>query len=156
MQFISHMRMCLVLVSLDTAWMLCAGLDWAEWWHPRVLVETDWSPHTHALRYSLSLLRCFSLLSIPPSTQLPSSNWLMRKSSTRGKSCQLQWHEKKNSQKRASKKRETNALATRQKEKSENAVAPPSENLPPLFFYLSFYLFFRSCFRELASATEPL
>lgn len=72
---------------------LCAGLGWAEWWHPRVLVETEWSPHTHALRYSLSLL-CFSLLSIPPSTRLPSSNWVMRKSSTRGKSCQLQWQKK--------------------------------------------------------------
>jgi len=25
--------------------MLCAGLGWAKWWHPRALVETDWSPH---------------------------------------------------------------------------------------------------------------
>ena len=61
----------------------------------------------------------------------------------------------KSGHQRKGKERRTNALATRQKEKSEIAVAPPSQNLPPLF--LSLVLFScRSCFTELASASEPL
>lgn len=107
---------------------------WArQWWHPRVLVETDWSPHTHASRCSLSFL------SIPPSPQLPSSNWRMRKSSTRGKCCQLQWQKKK-SPSGHQRKREEPGLLQKDEKKCQKSPSLHPVEIVRLCFWLWFYL----------------
>lgn len=71
---------------------LCwAGLGWVV---ASQGTSGDWLEPTRMPWDAASLSICFSLLSIPLST-LSSSNWLMRKSYTRGKFCQVPQKKKK-------------------------------------------------------------
>lgn len=104
----------LVLRSFDTAWALFSLLGKAEWWHPMLLVKTDWSPHVR-LEMRPPSPTVFLLLSIAAGTRQPSSSRLLRIPSTRGKRRQLRW-QRKITREGWHRRTEWTPLATRQKE----------------------------------------
>lgn len=114
--------------SLDAV----SWIDFAEWWHPRLLVRTDaWDAS------SLCHLPWSSLLSSPPSTRLAPSSWLMSKFSTRGN------RKEKDSLSPMTQRHTTLWKRPKKKKRANSGIAIDSKTSHLVWYYLVSLLFWK-------------